>query len=72
MPVKQAKETSRTCKRTQELELLKTKENKDFKKLERCKIEAQPEGAPTTPTYIGRVDKYSNISRNHKMRTTTT
>jgi hypothetical protein len=33
MPVKQAKETSRTCEGTQELEDLKTKENKDFKKL---------------------------------------
>jgi hypothetical protein len=33
MSVKQAKETPRTCKGTQELKLLKTKENKDFKKL---------------------------------------
>jgi hypothetical protein len=33
MSVKQAKETPRTCKGTQELKLLKTKENKDLKKL---------------------------------------
>jgi hypothetical protein len=33
MSVNQAKETSRTCKGTQELKLLKTKENEDFKKL---------------------------------------
>jgi hypothetical protein len=31
MSLEQAKETSRTCKGSQELKVLKTKENKDFK-----------------------------------------
>jgi hypothetical protein len=74
MSVKQAKQTSRSCKGTQELKLLTTKEHKDFKKLAMLyRIEqVEPGDAPTTPTYIRRVNKDINTSRNHKMRTTTT